>query len=194
MYYINLFIIALLLASCSATNQTSSPVATSGLNPNEQSESEHAKYKKAISLLNNNKLDAAKEIFLQFNEERPELAGPYANLAIIALKQEQPKKALELVQICLSKNSKLPQALNLLAYLEQRKGEAQSAEKHYLEAIKYKNNYALAHYNLALLYDIYFQDIAKAIPHYEIYLKLTNYKDKNTADWLEQIKRTKGNG
>ncbi len=194
MYYINLFIITLLLASCSATNQTSSSTATSGLNPNEQTESEHAQYKKAISLLNNDKLEAAKDIFLQFNNERPELAGPYANLAIIALKQEQPEKALELVQICLSKNNKLPQALNLLAYLEQRKGEVLSAEKHYLEAIKYKNNYALAHYNLALLYDIYFQNIAKAIPHYEIYLKLTNNKDKTTADWLEQIKRTKENG
>ena len=67
-------------------------------------------------------------------------------------------------------------------------------KKHYKEAIENKNDYAIAHYNLALLYDIYFQDVAKAIPHYEKYMELINNEDKNTADWLEQIKRKTDNG
>jgi len=193
MYYIRLLIITLLITSCSATNETST-VSSSGLSPLEQSDSERSEYKKAILLLNKNQLDAAKDIFLQFKSTRPELAGPYANLAIIALKQDRPDKALELIKTSLTKNNKLPQALNLLAYLEQADGEIQSAEKHYLEAIKYDKNYALAHYNIALLYDIYLQDIDKAIPHYERYMKLINNTDKNTADWVEQLKRNKENG
>jgi len=193
MYYIKLLIIAFLLTSCSATNETTS-VATSGLNPLEQSDSERDEYKKALSLLNRNKLDAAKEMLQELRNDRPELAGPYTNLALIALKQKEPEKALELVQISLTKNNKFPQALNLLAYLEQVNGEIRAAEKHYLEAIKYKGDYAIAHYNLALLYDVYLQDIPSAIPYYEKYMKLTNGKDKNTADWLQQIKRNKDNG
>ena len=153
-----------------------------------------ARSKEALTLLNNNKLDAAKDIFQQFKENRPELAGPYANLAIIALKNNKPEKALELVKIALSKNPDLAQALNLLAYLEQVSGEIKEAEKHYKEAIRNKNDYAIAHYNIALLYDVYLQDIESAIPHYEKYLKLINNEDKNTADWLEQIKQQKNNG
>lgn len=193
MYYIKLLIIALLLSSCSSTNETAS-VSSSGLSPLEQSDSERSRYKKAITLLNRNKLDEAKEIFLEFKSERPELAGPHANLAVIALKNNEPEKALELVKLALTKNPKLPQALNLLAYLEQISGEIKSAEKHYKEAIENKDDYAIAHYNIALLYDVYLQDVESAIPHYERYLKLINNKDKNTADWIEQLKRSRENG
>jgi len=193
MNYINLLVIALLLTSCATTTETTT-VSSSGTSPLEQSSSEKSEYKKALALLNHDKLDAAKEIFQQFKAERPELAGPYVNLAIIALKNNGPEKALELVKLALTKNPNLAQALNLLAYLEQVSGEIKSAEKHYKEAIKNKNNYAIAHYNIALLYDVYLQDIESAIPHYERYMELINNEDKNTADWLEQIKRTKVKG
>lgn len=188
MNYIKLILISLLLSSCATTNEVIN-TTSSGQNPLEQSNDEKAAYKKALTFLNNENLSSAKEIFLQISNERPELAGPHANLAIIALKYKNPERALELVKIALNKNPKLAQALNLLAYLEQISGEILAAEKHYKEAIENKNDYAIAHYNLALLYDVYFQNIEKAIPHYEKYMKLINNEDKNTADWLEQIKR-----
>lgn len=193
MNYIKLLIVTLLLTSCATTTETTS-VSSSGISPLEQSDSEQSKYKIALTLLNHDKLEAAKEIFQQFKSNRPELAGPPANLAIIALKNNDPEKALELVKLALAKNPNLAQALNLLAYLEQISGEIKSAEKHYKEAIQNKNDYAVAHYNIALLYDIYLQDIESAIPHYERYMQLINNEDKNTADWLEQIKRQKDNG
>lgn len=164
------------------------------MNHLEQSNDEKIAYKKALTFLNNENLGSAKEIFLQISDERPELAGPHANLAIIALKNNNPERALELVKIALNKNPRFAQALNFLAYLEQISGKIQAAEKHYKEAIKNKDDYAIAHYNLALLYDVYFQDIEKAIPHYEKYMTLINNEDKNTADWLEQIKRKIDNG
>ena len=193
MNYIKLSLVVLLLSSCATTTETTI-VSSSGISPLEQSSSEKSAYKKALTLLNHDKLDAAKEIFQQLKSDRPELAGPYANLAIIALKNNDPEKALELVKLALSKNPNLAQALNLLAYLEQVSGEIKFAEKHYKEAIKNKNNYAIAHYNIALLYDVYLQDIESAIPHYERYMELINNEDKSTADWLEQIKRTKDKG
>lgn len=193
MYYINILFIAIFLTSCSGTTETSS-VPSSGISPLEQTDSERSLYKKAITFLNNDKLDAAKEIFLGFTTERPELAGPHANLAVIALKNNQPEEALKLVKFALTKNPKLAQALNLLAYLEQINGEIRAAEKHYKEAIQSNKNYAIAHYNIALLYDVYLQDVESAIPHYERYMKLINNQDKKTADWLEQLKRTKEKG
>lgn len=194
MKFISLLIASIILSACAATDENkSSSNQSSGLNPNIQSNDEINQFKKATKLLNNNKLDAAKELFLSLKNDRPELAGPYANLAIIALKNNKPAVALDLVNKSLVKNPNLPQALNLLAYLEQIRGEFKAAESNYKKAIENKPNYSIAYYNLALLYDIYLQDIEKAIPYYELYMELTNNEDKKTADWLEQIKRTKGN-
>lgn len=192
MNYIKLIFISILISSCATTNEGTN-TSSSGKSPLVQSEDDRNNYKRALVFLNMKKLSAAKEIFIQLSEERPELAGPYANLAIIALRNSDPEKALKLVKTALTKNPNFAQALNILAYLEQISGEIKSAEKHYKEAITNKNDYAIAHYNLALLYDVYLQDIEKAIPHYETYMKLINNEDKNTADWLEQIKRKADN-
>lgn len=196
MYYIKLLLVALLLSSCATTNDTTitEEAASSGVSPFEQSDSEKNLYRKAVVLLNEGKLESAKEIFEEIKSDRPEFSGPYANLAVIALQEKKPEVAFKLAKLAVNKNPKFPQALNLLGYLELKNGEILAAVKHYKEAIKYKNDYALAHYNIALLYDVYMQDVQSAIPHYEKYMKLINGKDKTTADWLEQLKRTKGNG
>ena len=177
--------------SCSSTNETSHN-ASSFSNPSVQSESELLLFNQATALLNRGEIKEAKQLFLSLLNERPDLAGPYANLAIIALKENQPDKAHQLVLQALNKNPKSPQALNMMAYLEQIKGNIRSAEKYYKQAIKNNAYYTLAYYNLALLYDVYLQDIESAIPYYERYMQLDNYKDKSTADWLEQIKSSKG--
>ena len=176
--------------SCSSVTKVSDS-ATSSSNSSVQSESELLQFKQATILLNRDKIKEAKEIFLSLTNERPDLAGPYSNLAIIALKENEPNKAIELVHLALNKNPNSPQALNMMAYLEQIKGDIKSAEKYYKQAIENDDSYSLAHYNLALLYDVYLQDIESAIPYYERYMKLINNEDKNTADWLEQIKRSK---
>ena len=186
MRYINFIIILFLLSSCATTDNGTT--TSSGYEPSIQSPDEIIRYKKGLVFLNNNELEEARNIFLDFNKTRPELAGPYANLAVIKIKENDYDSAFELVNLSLRKNPQLPQALNLLAFLEEKKGNIKSAEINYLKAIEHKEDYALAHYNLALLYDIYMQDINKAILHYERYMQLTGYKDKKTADWLEQIK------
>ena len=184
----------MLLTACGVTTSKPTSITSSDLNPLELSNSEIDRYKHAITLLNNNKLTEAKEIFLEFNADRPELSGPYTNLAVIALKNNNMEQAYKLVNIALTKNPKLAQALNLLAYIEQMNGEINSSVKHYQQAIENKEDYAIAHYNIALLYDVYFQDIESAIRHYERYMKLINNEDKSTADWLEQLKSTRDKG
>jgi len=68
------------------------------------------------------------------------------------------------------------------------RGKYKEAETHYLTAIKLDNKNASAHYNLALLYDVFYQDIRSAIPHYEQYLALINQEDEDTLNWVEELK------
>ena len=151
-------------------------------------ESDIKKYRDAIALLSNGELDRAQAALIEFTEERPELAGPWANLALIEIKQNKLDKAEALLHKALQRNPEMPQALNLMGYIEKNRGNIIKARDFYSKAIEIKDNYALAHYNLALLYDIYIQDIAKAVAHYQKYMALTKYKDKKTADWLDQLK------
>lgn len=147
-------------------------------------------YKNAIISLNNNKIEKAEKLFIEMSVLQPDIAGSWANLALINVKKGNLKEAKKYVEIALSKNPKMPQSWNLSGYLALKNGQIKNAEKYYLHAIEIKPNYALAHYNLALLYDIYLQNIEKAVLHYQQYLANTEEKDQATKDWLEGLTAT----
>lgn len=147
-------------------------------------------YKDAIIALNNNELDKAEELFIQMTEHQPNIAGSWANLALIKIKKSDFFQANTYIRIALEKNPNMPQALNLSGYLAQKKGEINVAKSFYMQAISNKPDYSLAHYNLALIYDTYLQNITKAIEHYQLYLAYNTQKDETTQSWLEGLKAT----
>jgi len=153
-------------------------------------ESEIRLYQQAIMHLRDNDLDMAKDILVAFTKKRPELAGPWANLGLIKIKNNDLDAAEKLLKIAVEKNPKMAQAFNLLGFIENKRGNLQQAKQLYTQAIQHKHDYAVAHYNLALLYDIYFQETEKAIAHYQRYLELIEYSDQETIDWLNELKRS----
>ncbi len=76
---------------------------------------------------------------------------------------------------------------NVLGLLAVEQKAFKKAETEYLLAVTLDKKLASAHYNLALLYDIYFQDIDKAYQSYQTYLSL-NPNDSKTRDWVDQLK------
>ncbi len=182
----------LLLFSCALTdeqeqeenNAKTEPVAIQSIN------SELILYKNAIIALNNNERDKAELLFTKMSVLQPDFAGSWANLGLISIQKGDLQVAKKHVQTALSKNPKMPQSWNLSGYLALQNGNIQVAEKYYKKAISISPTYALAHYNLALLYDIYFQDIEKAVHHYQQYLSNIEAKDKETEDWLDGLKAT----
>jgi tetratricopeptide (TPR) repeat protein len=133
-------------------------------------------------------------IFSQFIESYPNQAGAYVNLACIRYRQQRFDESMELIDRAIRLNERIPQAFNLQAQLRIRKHQFMLAEQDYLKAIELDTEYTNALYNLALLYDIYFQDIARAIPYYESYLGLLKEPDEATRDWVNQLKNTLNNG
>lgn len=197
MYYIKLpllLIFALIAYGCAqeiqpdtSPEQQGTPKKTIESGTISTSQSEVIKYKKAITYIFNNELDKAQPVLTEFTEQRPELAGPWANLGLIKLKQNDYTAAENYIKTALEKNSEMPQALNLMGTIRVHQGKILEAEQLYKKSLAIKPDYPLAHYNLALLYDVYLQNIPAAIEHYQAYLKLTNNEDKGTRDWLEQL-------
>jgi len=187
-----IFISIVLLSGCASQESRPDKLSQQSIDKalKETSESDIEKYRDAIALLGNGKLDKAETALTEFTEDRPELAGPWVNLALINIKRNKLDKAEHLLQQSLQRNPEMPQAYNLLGYIEKSRNNIIKARDHYIKAVELKHNYAIAHYNLALLYDIYIQDIGKAVAHYQKYMALTKYKDKRTADWLDQLKAT----
>ena len=187
----NITLVIILLMTISAcSNQVTSNQAAVTKQTAESSIEELQIYKNAIVALNNNELAKAEKLFISMSERQPNIAGSWANLALISIKQDNLAQAEIYAKTALDKNPNMPQALNLSGYLAQKKGAINIAKSFYLQAISHKSDYALAHYNLALVYDVYLQDIAKAIEHYQYYLAYNEQQDENTESWLEGLKAT----
>ena len=145
-------------------------------------------YQSALTELNNNNFETAEKYFLEITKTHPDFAGPWANLALIYIKQEHYEKAENYIQKSLEKNPEMAQALNMAGFIEERNGNINKARYYYEKAIEKKPDYTLAYYNLALLYDVYLQNIAEAIKHYQQYLSLLDSEDEKTEDWVEELK------
>ena len=189
--FINLvFIPIILLSGCASQESMPDKLSPQSIDQavKATTESDIEKYRHAITLISSGDLDKAEAELMEFAEDHPELAGPWANLGLISIKRNKLEKAEELLHKALKRNPDMPQAYNLLGFIEKSRNNIIKARDYYIKAVELKSNYTLAHYNLALLYDVYIQDIAKAVAHYQKYMTLIENKDKKTADWLDQLK------
>ena len=187
-----LTIISLLsLVSCAQENLKPSDENQSDISTNESvSKADREKYRDGITALYNNDLANAQRIFNEFIRNKPQLAGAYTNLALIHFKKKEHDKSHKLVNKALQLNEKQAQALNLRAQLYVIEGKIHKAKDDYLLAIEIKPEYINAQYNIALLYDIYLQEIELAIKHYKIYMSLLKKPDEATKEWTTHLEGT----
>ncbi len=196
MCYIKYFLfIFIFITGCSSVKtQDTTPTVPTDDKPvagkSSAAELEIEQYTQALRYINQNQINEAEASLLAIIDKRPELAGPWANLGLLYIKKNQLDKAEGHLNNALKRNPKLAQAYNLLGFIESKRTHINKAKDYFAQAIATKDDYALAHYNLALIYDIYLRDVPKAIEHYKRYLELTNFEDKRTADWLKELTNT----
>jgi tetratricopeptide (TPR) repeat protein len=80
-------------------------------------------------------------------------------------------------------------AQNQLGIIQRQRGNFNQALTAYQRAIALDDNYALAHRNLGILYDIYLQQPDSALTHYEKYLLLSGDSSKEVSNWIIDLKR-----
>ena len=89
----------------------------------------------------------------------------------------------------LDKGAKSSRALNHYAVFLRGEMEFKQAESIYLRALDYSPNDPATHYNIAILYELYQGEFAKAKKHFERYQSLQSEPDKKVKAWIRDLDR-----
>jgi len=126
--------------------------------------------------------------FKEFLLRYPDYPGAYVNLAIIHANNNDGDATESALDAALQLNPNNPEALNQLGMLLRRNGKFLEAEAAYLKAVTVNPDYALAHYNLGVLNELYLQRLDVALQHFETYQTLVG-EDKQVEKWISDLRR-----
>lgn len=128
-----------------------------------------------------------KEFLLQY----PGYPGPHVNLAIIHASNGDLEAARRAVDAALAIDPDNAAALNQSGLLFRKSGRFADAEAAYLKAVTASPDYALAHYNLGVLNELYFQRLDAALQHFERYRAIVG-EDRQVDKWITDLRRRVG--
>lgn len=171
------------------SRQTLPVVAARDPEHEKQAKAARADFDRALTEMKKGNLDAALTQFRQLSNQYPALAGPVVNQAILLRKKGQLDAAHELLQNGLLTHGRNPYYLNLLGIYSREKGQFKKARTSYESAIRIDPRYARAHYNLAVLADLYLHDPALALGEFQTYQGLLAEPDPKVAGWIKEIER-----
>jgi tetratricopeptide (TPR) repeat protein len=149
-------------------------------------------YDRALAALRSQDWLRAEGELQQLAREYPAYPGPHVNLAILYLQQDRRDDARAALDRALAADPGNPAANNQLGIWLRGEGKFEDAERAYRRALESAPNYALAHYNLAVLLDVYLRRGAEAIEHYEAYQSSRGEPDKTVAGWIIDLRRRFG--
>ncbi len=182
----------LLLVGCASNNsrqaepvQVELPSAT-GPGAQPVSASIRTEFAAALEMLKNARIVPAKAAFETLVARQPQLAGAHLNLAIIHNQMQDYEAAEQAVQRAIKLAPRNAAAYNLHGTLLRRKGQFRDARLAYSKALLAEPDYAPAHLNIAILFDIYLQYWDDARDHYQRYLKLAG-EDPTVSLWLMDL-------
>ena len=146
-------------------------------------------YEEAIAALKNGAADKALKMLTRLSQDAPDKPRLFTNLGLAHFQLQQSELAEQAFQQAIARDSDDAMAHNHLGILQRRQGRFQDALQEYKRAIKIDSKYAHAHLNLGILFDLYLQDLEKALQQYRKYQKLTSEENTQVAGWIVDIER-----
>lgn len=131
----------------------------------------------------------AEEQLKKLTERWPELSGLWLNLGIVQSQSGDPEAAEASLRRAISVNDMNVFAWNQLAALLRSAGRFEEALQCYQEALARWPDYADAHRNLGILFDLYLHQPEKALEHYRAAQALHEEEDKQLAGWIIDLER-----
>ena len=145
-------------------------------------------YEQAAAVMASGDFLEAELRFKEFLLQYPTYPGAHVNLAIIHVSNENDAAAAASIDAALAIDPQYAPALNQKGMLLRRNGKFFDAEAAYLMAVTSNPDYALAHYNLGVLNELYWQRLDIALKHFETYQALVG-DDRQVVKWIADLRR-----
>lgn len=157
--------------------------------PKEIPAATRAQFEAALAAQRAGNWGEAESQYAQLLERNPHLSGPALNLALIYAQTQRPQQAEEYFQRALKINPDNAMADDQYGVWLRAQGRLKEAETMYLQAIARNADYADAHLNLAILYDIYLGRLPEALEHYQRYAALKGDEQGPVQGWITDLQR-----
>lgn len=191
-------LVVMLLAGCSAPMPAppaaSPPEPRSPPPPPPAARSEPGKivkvqFEQAIAFMQAGKDKEASALFSNITELDPKLASPHTNLGILYYREDKTQEAETAFKKALELDDKDYVAANYLGMIYRAQGRFSDAEAAYKQALAAKPDYGYAHLNLAILYDLYLDNLPKALDHYQQYQQISGDSNQQLKGWLADLQQ-----
>ena len=146
-------------------------------------------YQQALTALGAGRYPEAERALLAVIRREPDLAGPRANLGILYARTGHPAQAVESLKQAIRLNPDRAAYYNELGIVSRREGRFDEARRYYAKALDLDPGYAYAHLNIGILYDLYLQDAAKAMQHYQRYRELAPGEAGTVTKWIADLQQ-----
>ena len=134
-------------------------------------------------------LPLADQLLNEVLQARPDHPDLLANSAIVAWSDGREEQARTLFEETLKVYPGHLVASNNLALLLKEEGEFIEASRILRRALALHPDEPTLHYNLAVVYELYLQDLWKALDHYQKFQALSAEPDTKVAGWITDLER-----
>ena len=148
-------------------------------------------YEDALALMRAGRGGDAERAFRALAQSEPDLAGPRANLGLLARKAGRLPEAVSELEKATALAPGLAAAWNQLGLAYRQQGEFAKARTAYEGALAADPDYPDAVLNLGVLEDLYLGDAPRALALYTRYLALVPGGDPAVAKWVAEVKNRK---
>jgi len=145
-------------------------------------------YAQALQLMKAGRGTDAELEFKQLSIAYPQFAGPEVNLGLLYLQTSRLPEAETALKAALERSPTNSVAGNELGIVERKLGKFAEAEAAYQRTIAAQPDYAPAHLNLGMLYDLYLAQPQKALDEYQRYLQIVG-ENKQVAGWVVELRK-----
>lgn len=151
-----------------------------------------ARFRDAVAAAGRGDDAAAQAGFDAVAKDAPSLAGAPLNLGVLHARAGRWPEAEAALVEATKRNPQSPAAFSQLGLVYRELGKFGDAEQAYRRALDLDPNNGRAHRNLGVLLDLYLQQPAEALAHYETALSLQGGEDKQISAWIAELKQRVG--
>jgi len=146
-------------------------------------------YQQAIAALKSGDTEGALILLTRLSHEAPDKPRLFTNLGLAYFSLQQADLAEQAFQQAVRRDPNDAVAYNHLGILQRHNGRFQEALVQYQRAIEIDDSYAPAYLNLGILFDLYLQDLEKALQQYQKYQILNSEDNPQVSGWIVDIER-----